>query len=157
MFAETKDELCCRRQWWSIQESCLKLQSNWKEEITIKPCGKLSFHKNLWVLVKSKTSNLLIQIMFQFSAWIVLNAYVPPFPSFSGFCLADGGSCTELQQQLLRLKPCISLIYFQNTWQVGLMIIDDHGEFTFLLRKYLLPERASDIAEVTKDIVETSF
>lgn len=110
MFAETKDELCCRRQWWSIQESCLKLQSNCKKEITIKPCGKLSFRKNLWILVKSKTSNLLIQIMFQFSAWIVVNAYVTPFPSFSGFCLADGGSCTELQQQLLRLKPCFSPI-----------------------------------------------
>lgn len=99
-----------------IQEPSHKLQSYWKEtiskEILIKLGWKLSFKtylsRKFIEFRKSKPSNLLIQIMLHFSALIVVNVYAPPFSPFSSFYLADGVSCGEIQQWLLRLKPCTS-------------------------------------------------
>lgn len=108
---------------------------------------RLTLHKDFLSLAKNKASNRLIQIMLQFSALIVVSAYAPLFSPFSGFYLADGGS-HEIQQWLLRLKPHTSLIYFQSTGQVGLIIIDGITQLSLLRRKYLLFEGAGIIAEV---------
>lgn len=139
-----------------IQEPSHKLQSYWKEtiskEILIKSGWKLSFKAYLSQKFlecrKSRTSNLLIQIMLQFSSLIVVSAYAPLFSPFAGFYLADGGSCGEIQQWLLRLKPCTFLIHLQSTWQVRLIIRDGIGILSLLWRKYFLVEGAGIIAEV---------
>jgi len=86
--------------------------------------------------------------MLQFPALSIVSAYAPLFSLFSGFCLADGGSCGEIQQWWLRLKPGTSLMHFLSTWQVGLIVMDGVSELSFLRRTYVLCEGAGVVAEV---------
>lgn len=86
--------------------------------------------------------NCLIQIILQFSVLVVVRVNDPLFSPFSGFYLENACSSGEIKQWWLRLKSCTSLMHFQSTWQVGLIIRDGIRELSLLRSKYLLLKKS---------------